>query len=64
MKYLTDNDLEDIFLDLTKHVKHDFRNAMLYLEINDEISGKYLRNETYAVSYNTRTGYYDFAEIH
>ena len=63
MKYLSDDDLEGIFLDLTKHVKHDFRNATLYLEIYDNFSGKHLRDEAYAVSYNTRTGYYDFSEI-
>ena len=61
--YLSDADLEDIFLDLTQHVKHDFRNATLYLEIYDDISGRFLRNETYGVIYNSRTGYYDFAEM-
>ncbi len=63
MTYLSDVDLEDIFLDLTQHVKSDFRTATLYLEIYDDISGRFLRNETYGVIYNTRTGYYDFAEI-
>lgn len=64
MRYLSDNDLEDIFLDLTQHVIRDFRTATLYLEIHDDISGKFLRNETYGVIYNTRTGYYDFAEMY
>ena len=63
MTYLSDADLEDIFLDLTKHVEHDFRNATMYLEIYDSFSGKHLRDEAYAVSFNTRTGYYDFSEI-
>ena len=64
VKYLSDNDLEDIFLDLTQHVIRDFRTATLYLEIYDDISGKFLRNETYGVIYNSRTGYYDFAEMY
>ena len=63
MTYLSDADLEDIFLDLTKHHKHDFRSARMYLEIYDAFSGKFLRNETYGVIYNSRTGYYDFAEM-
>ena len=63
MKYLSDEDLEGIFLDLTKHLDHYFRNATLYLEIYDSFSEKHLRDEAYAVSYNTRTGYYDFSEI-
>ena len=62
-KYLTDNDLEDIFLDLTREVKPEFSSAFLHLEIYDEISGKPLRDETYGVVYDNRTGHYDFAEI-
>ena len=62
-RYLTDYDLEDIFLDLTQHVSKDFRTARMYLEIYDAYSGKFLRNETYGVIYNSRTGYYDFAEM-
>jgi hypothetical protein len=55
--------LEDIFLDLTQHVIRDFRTATMYLDIYDDISGKFLRTETYGVIYNSRTGYYDFAEM-
>ena len=63
MTYLSDADLEDIFLDLTKHVKHDFRDATLYLEIYDDISGKHLRDEVYGVVYNTYTDHYEFADL-
>ena len=62
-KRLTDNDLEDIFIDLTQHVSPDFTTAILHLELYDEISGKPLRDETYGVVYNTRTGHYDFADM-
>lgn len=62
-KHLTDNDLEDIFLDLTKLVSRDFQTAILHLEIYDEISGKPLRDETYGVVYNSITGHYDFADM-
>ncbi len=61
--YLSDADVEDIFLDLTQHVIRDFRSATVYLEIYDDISGRFLRNETYGFIYNSRTGYYDFDEI-
>lgn len=60
---LTDTDLENIFIDLTQHVIHDFRTAYLYLDIYDEIGGKHLRSETYAVVYNSNSGHYDFAEV-
>jgi hypothetical protein len=60
---LTDNDLEDIFIDLTQHVSPDFTTAVLQLEIFDEIGGKPLRDETYGVVYNSRTGHYDFADM-
>ena len=60
---LTDNDLEDIFLELTRNVSPEFTSAFLHLEIYDEISGKPLRDETYGVVYDNRTGHYDFAEI-
>ena len=60
---LTDNDLEEIFIDLTREVKSEFTSAFLHLEIYDEISGKPLRDETYGVVYDNRTGHYGFAEI-
>ncbi len=59
--YLSDTDLEDIFLDLTRHVARDFRTATMYLEIYDDFSGKHLRDEQYGVIYNSQTGHYDFA---
>ena len=62
-KRLTDNDLEDIFVDLTKHVSLDFTTAVLHLEIYDQISGKRLRDEDYGVVYNSITGHYDFADM-
>ena len=61
-KHLTDYDLEDIFIDLTKHVKDNFTSAVLHLAIYDEISGKYLRDENYAVVYDSRTGHYAFTD--
>ena len=61
-KHLTDYDLEDIFIDLTKHVNDNFTSAVLHLAIYDEISGKYLRDENYAVVYDTRTGHYAFTD--
>jgi hypothetical protein len=60
---LTDNDLEDIFIDLTKHASLDFMTAVLHLEIYDVFSGKHLRDETYGVVYNAHTGHYDFADM-
>ena len=62
-RYLTDYDLEDIFLDLTQHVSKDFRTARMYLEIYDDISGKHLRDEAYGVVYNTYTDHYEFADL-
>ena len=35
---------------------------MLHLAIYDEISGKYLRDEDYAVVYDSRTGHYAFTD--
>ena len=61
-KHLTDYDLEDIFVDLTKHVKDNFTTAVLHLAIYDEIGGKHLRDENYAVVYDTRTGHYAFTD--
>ena len=61
-KHLTDYDLEDIFIDLTKHVQDNFTSAVLHLAIYDEISGKYLRDENYAVVYDSRTGHYAFTD--
>ena len=62
-KHLSDNDLEQIFLDLTRNVNPDFHTAILFLEMYDEISGAHLRDETYGVVYNTHTGHYDFADM-
>jgi len=61
VNYLSETDLQDIFLDLTQHVIRDFRTAYMYLEIYDEISGKHLRDETYTVIYNS-AGYFDIYE--
>ena len=62
-KRLTDNDLEEIFIDLTQHASPDFTTAVLHLELYDEIGGKYLHDETYGVVYNSHTGHYDFANL-
>lgn len=62
-KRLSNTDLENIFLDLTQHVIHDFTSAVLDLSLYDEIGGKHLRDETYGVVYNSGTGHYDFAEM-
>ena len=62
-EYLSDYDLEDIFVDLTKNASSDFTSAILYLSVYDAVSGGLLRNESYGVVYNTRTGHYDFASI-
>ena len=59
-KNLTDEDLECIFMNLTKNVK-DFTTAILHLAIFDEITGFALREEDYAVVYSNVTGHYDFA---
>ena len=59
----TDNDLEDIFVELTQHVSLDFITAILHLEVYDQISGKRLRDENYGVIYNSSTGHYDFADM-
>ena len=61
-KHLTDYDLEDIFIDLTKHVDDTFTSAVMHLAIYDEIGGKYLRDENYAVVYDTHTGHYEFTD--
>ena len=60
-KNLTDDDLEWIFMDLTKNVKKDFMTALLHLAIYDEITGAALRTEDYAVVYSNITGHYEFA---
>lgn len=62
-KHLTDNDLEEIFVDLTKHVSPDFSTAVLHLSLYDEIGGKFIGEETYGVVYNAHTGHYDFADM-
>jgi hypothetical protein len=62
-KSLTDDDLEWIFIDLTKKVKADFTTGMLHLDIYDEITGAPLRTEDYAVVYSNVTGRYEFAYL-
>lgn len=62
-KSLSNDDLEWVFTELTKHADREFQTAMLYLSVFDEISGKHLREETYGVVYNTHTGHYDFADM-
>ena len=60
-KNLTDEDLEWIFVNLTKNVKPNFSTGILHLAIFDEITGSALREEDYAVVYSNVTGHYDFA---
>ena len=60
-RYLTDYDLEDIFVDLTQHVSKEFRTARMFLEIYDDISGKHLRDESYSVVVSSG-GRLDFAK--
>lgn len=62
-RILSDSDLEWMFIDLTQHVNSSFKTAILNLAIYDEISGNFLRNESYGVVYNNVTGHYDFAEL-
>ena len=62
-RHLSDYDLEDIFIDLTKHVDDTFTSAVMHLAIYDEIGGKFLREEHYGVVYNSRSGHYDFADM-
>ena len=62
-KYLTDDDLEEIFVNLAKNASPDFTSAVLYLAVYDAISGRLFRNETYGVVYNTHTGHFDFASL-
>ena len=62
-KRLTDYDLEELFIDLTKNVSPDFTTAVLHLRLYDEIGGKYVGEDTYGVVYNSRTGHYDFADM-
>ncbi len=62
-RYLTDYDLEEIFLDLTKNSNLNFDVAYLYLEIFDEIGRKPLRNETYGVVYNSQDHRFEFADM-
>ena len=60
---LTDNDLEEIFIDLIKNVNDNFMTGVLHLELYDEIGGKFLREENYGVVPNSQTGHYDFADL-
>lgn len=61
---LTDSELEQIFIDLTRNVNPDFQTAVLHLAVFDAFSGSYLRDEDYAVVYSSYTGHYDFAELY
>ncbi|MBR1705386.1 MAG: hypothetical protein IJ721_01200 [Bacteroidales bacterium] len=58
----SDNDLEYIFTDLTRHVSPDFQTAQLTLDVYDAISGEFLRTEAYGVVYDTR-GHLNFADL-
>ena len=60
---LTDSELEQIFVDLTRNVNPDFMTAVLHLAIFDSFSGSHLRDEDYGVVYNSHTGHYDFADL-
>ena len=64
-KSLSKEDLGYIFADLLRinHADDDFQTATLYLSIYDEISGKFLRNETYGVVYDSFTMQYAFADL-
>ena len=62
-KFLTDEELEMIFIDLTKNPSLNFTSAILYLSVYDAVNGGLLRNESYGVVYNTHTGHYDFASL-
>lgn len=62
-KYLSDEDLEEIFIDLTKHAPSDFTSAVLSLSVYDAVSGGLLQNESYGVVYDPRTGHYNFASM-
>ena len=61
-KSLTDNDLEEIFLDLTKDAKDNFSAAYLHLRLYDEIGGKFVGEETYSVVFDSRVRHYVFTE--
>ena len=61
-KYLSDDDLEDIFLDLTQNVKDTFTGAFLHLRLYDEIGGKYMGDDTYSVVFDDRIGHYVFTD--
>jgi hypothetical protein len=60
--HLSDNDLEDIFLDLTKNVKDTFTAATLHLRLFDEIGGKYVGEDTYYVVFDSSVGHYVFTD--
>ena len=64
-KSLSKEELAYIFADLLRinHADEDFQTATLYLSIFDEISGKFLRNETYGVVYDSFTRQYAFADL-
>ena len=63
MTYLSDRDLEDIFIDLTQHVNFNgFRTGILNVEIFDRFSDRHLRDEAYGFVYNSN-GYFDISEI-
>jgi len=61
---LSDNDLEWIFLDLTQEADLDgFKTAFLNMLVYDEITGDFLREETYGVVYDAHSGHYVFTDM-
>ena len=59
----SDSDLEYIFTDLIKDEDPAIKTAILYLKVYDDILGEFLRDETYGVVYDSRTGHYSFADL-
>ena len=61
---LPDSDLEWVFTELTQGLPMDgFASGILYLQIFDEGDGSFLREESYGVLYDNRTGRYAFADL-
>ena len=61
--YLTDLELEDIFLHLIKGIDANFTSAVLYLNYYDNVTGQSVRSEEYGVLYSSKTGRYEFDKI-
>ena len=61
--WLSNSDLERIFVDLTRNVNPDFATAYLDLDIFNDITGTPIRSESYGVVYNSYSGHYEFAEL-